>query len=86
MLDNLVNSMHRTGLRVDLTAQQAEQYFADEVDETYSANGGDWKPLPIDRSKIPASAKTNDSSKRLKLTKAKAKALYILALKMKMGK
>ena len=85
MLDNLVNSMHRTGLRVELTAQQAEQYFADEVDETYSANGGDWKPLPIDRSKIPASTSSADNSKRIKLAKAKAKAImmYVYAMNVK---
>lgn len=78
MLDNLVNSMHRTGLRVELTAQQAEQYFADEVDETYSANGGDWKPLPIDRSKIPAStsAKADDEELELLELEAEAFALY----------
>lgn len=88
MLDNLINSMHRTALRVELTAQQAEQYFADEIEDT-AIEKGEWKPLAVDRSKIPVSKpkaaepSADERSRRLRLAKAKAKALLLYAYAQK---
>ena len=84
-LDNLINSMHRVGLRVELTAAQAEQFIDDEIDNNQPIVKGEWKPLSIDRSKIPASkprkadptAANDDKARRLRLMKMKAKALML---------
>lgn len=80
-LDNVIKSLNNLGIKLELTATEAEQYFADELETPASAKG-DWKPLHVDKHKIPASKPTsNANNDDLKRKRARA-----LMLKIKMAK
>lgn len=66
---------------LELTPDQAEQYFGESAEQKADRNS-EWKPLTVDKNKIPKSkskpqADTSDRERRLRLAKAKAKAIKI---------
>lgn len=81
LLDDVIDTLQSVGLKVELNAQQAQQYFGDENDTPRAK--GEWKKLSVDKNKIPQSKprpQTNtDRTRRLRFAKAKAKALKLFA-------
>jgi len=84
-LDDIISSLQSVGVKVELNAQQAEQYFADDTDDTPIEHGGDWKPLRVDRSRIPQSKSKPTTSNSNAFSARKRKFVFKLKLQLQLA-
>lgn len=79
-LQDFIDAMEDCGLSVELNAEQAQRYFADEEEDKGSTKSEEWEKIRFDKANIPTGRtkpKTDDTQ---------AKRAKALMLKMKMAK
>ncbi len=82
-LDVFIDALDQCGLSVELDAKQAEEYFANEIEEP-TGKEREWKKLSFDANNIPAGkTEPQPTIDENELKRKRAKALM---LKMKMAK
>lgn len=82
-LNDLTDALDRFGISVELNAEQAQRFFDKDEQDTQSAQNGEWKKIPFDKSHIPTQSTKPKADDDGEVKRKRAKALM---LKMKMAK